>query len=94
MTFKDCKNAGSCGKDLCLPEFCHEFDKIQKTNGDIIREMSDEELAKFLANRFANESLNRLSEDNVVTATQIGAITQTWYCCWMDWLQQPAEEVR
>lgn len=94
MTFKDCKNAGLCGKDLCLPEFCHEFDRITKTNAEILREMSDEELAKFLAERFANETLNRLSEDNVVTATQIEAITQTWYCCWMDWLKRPAEEVR
>lgn len=48
MTFKDCKNAGSCGKDLCLPEFCHQFDPIQKTNADRIREMSDEEMAVFL----------------------------------------------
>ena len=30
MTFADCKNAGSCGKDLCLPEFCHQFEPKQK----------------------------------------------------------------
>ena len=48
MTFADCKNAGSCGKDLCLPEFCHQFDPKQKSNADRIREMSDEELAMFL----------------------------------------------
>lgn len=61
------------------------------TNADRIRAMSDEELAKFLAERFANETCNRLGEDNLVTATQITAITHTWYCCWMDWLRRPAE---
>ena len=48
MTFKDCKKAGLCGKDLCLPEFCHEFDLIQKTEADRILEMSHEELAGWL----------------------------------------------
>lgn len=48
MTFKDCKKAGLCGKDLCLPEFCHEFDLIKKTEADRILEMSHEELAAWL----------------------------------------------
>ena len=50
MTFKDCKNARSCGKTLCLPEFCHQFDPKQKTNVESIREMSDEELAEWIIN--------------------------------------------
>ena len=88
MTFKDCKNAGSCGKTLCLPEFCHEFDRIQKTNAESLREMSDRELAEFLADKLAKEHCNRL---NPHTATQIEAIRHAWYCYWMEWLRQPAE---
>lgn len=65
--------------------------KRKQTNADRIRAMSDKELASFLADRFANESCNRLSECNMVTATQMEAIRHTWYCCWMDWLEQPAE---
>lgn len=48
MTFADCKNAGTCGKDLCLPEFCRQFDPIQKTKAERIRDMSDEELSDWL----------------------------------------------
>ena len=88
MTFKDCKNAGSCCKELCLPEFCHQFDPIQKTNAERIREMSDAELAEFLADKLATETCNRL---NTPTATEIQAIRHRWYCVWMQWLQQPAE---
>lgn len=91
MTFKDCKKAGACGKTLCLPEFCHEFDPILKTNAERLREMSDEELANFLAEKLATESLHRLyGECHIITATQIEAVKQTWYCTWLQWLKQPA----
>ena len=72
-------------------DMTYEVANKPKINADRIRGMSDTELAKFLAERFANETCNRLSEDAVVTATQIAAITHTWYCCWLDWLKQPAE---
>ena len=94
MTFKDCKNAGSCEKTLCLPEFCHEFDRITKTNAEIIREKSDEELAEFLADRLAKENCKQLyGEGYILTATQIEAIKHTQYCYWMQWLRSLAEEV-
>jgi hypothetical protein len=87
-------------KDICecdtLCADCQHYDntggKKVQTNGDRIRAMSDNELAKFLADRFANESVQRLCEDYTVTATQIEVIRNTLYCCWMDWLKQPAEE--
>ena len=92
MTFKDCKNAGSCGKTLCLPEFCHEFERIHKTHAESLREMSDRELAEFLADTLAKESCHRLNcGGHMLTATQIEAIRNAWYCYWMQWLQQPAE---
>ncbi len=92
MTFKDCKNAGSCGKTLCLPEFCNEFDRILKTNAERVRDMSDRELAEFLADSLAKESCNRLKvEGRMVTATITEGIRHAWYCYWMQWLQQPAE---
>lgn len=45
MTFEDCKNAKSCGKDLCMPEFCHQFDPIQKTNADQSKGMREKLVA-------------------------------------------------
>jgi hypothetical protein len=92
MTFKDCKNAGSCGKDLCLPEFCHQFDPIQKTNAERIREMSDEELAHFITDRLVAESCHRINDEGYKpTAIDIEAIRHRVYCHWMQWLRLPAE---
>ena len=71
-----------------------EYNKSQKpqTNADRIRAMSDEELAEFLADSLAKESCNRLKvAGNMLTATQIEAIRNAWYCYWMQWLKQPAE---
>ena len=75
MTFKDCKNAGLCGTDLCLPEFCHQFVRIQLTNADRIRAMSDEEMATDLLDMF-----EEICED--------GVPCKEWM---LGWLKQPAE---
>ena len=80
MTFKDCKNAGCCGKDLCLPEFCHQFEPIQKTNADRIREMTDEELGKFLCSLSECFS-GRCPGSDICKPGNNG-------CC--EWIRQPA----
>lgn len=92
MTFNDCKNAGSCGKTLCLPEFCHQFDPIQKTNAERIRAMSDEELAHFIADRLVAESCHRINDDGYKpTAVDIEKIRSNVYYAWLRWLKLPAE---
>lgn len=63
------------------------------TNADHIRNMSDKELANFLADKYLMESLLRLKDQEYEpTATQIETIKHALYCTWMNWLQQPAEE--
>ena len=88
MTFKDCKNARSCGRTLCVPEFCHEFERMQQTNADRIRAMSDEELTTFLNKIVICHQLRRegycercpLHEAKPCDTEGI-----------IDWLKQPAE---
>ena len=43
--FEKCKWEHSCGYELCVPEFCKEYEAVPMTNADYIRSMSDEELA-------------------------------------------------
>lgn len=81
MTFKDCKNAGSCGKDLCLPEFCKEFEYVQKTNAERIRSMNNEELAEFLERTNSSMAI-RLGKEYIVRDREYIEI----------WLQQYTEE--
>jgi hypothetical protein len=65
------------------------------TNADRIRSMSDEELARFFADKIENEyilSQKRLGySEHTLTATQIEAIRHNCYCIWTRWLKQPAE---
>ncbi len=88
MTFKDCKNAGSCGKDLCLPEFCHQFDPIQKTNAERIWEMSDEELAAWIIALTIGGAPRPWCDFHCRKNGKYGCEK-----CALKWLQQPAEEV-
>ena len=97
MTFKDCKNAGSCGKTLCLPEFCHQFDPKQKTNAENIRSMSDEELTE---NLYCFTDIDckipycqNLAECEKLLDTEDGIPAEKCKRCLLEWLQQPAEEV-
>lgn len=46
--FEKCKWEHSCGYELCVPEFCKEYEAVPMTNADHIRSMSDEELANWL----------------------------------------------
>lgn len=42
--FEKCKYADSCAYDICVPEFCNEYEVAHMTHGDRIRAMTDEEL--------------------------------------------------
>ena len=86
MTFEDCKNVKSCGKDLCLPEFCHQFDPKPKTNIEIIMEMDCEELACWLTTL----SLNNLRPWCDFHCRKDGK----YGCekCALKWLKQPADK--
>ena len=73
-----CKKNNSC--TMCWRtsnKKCPHF--IQKTNADRIRSMSDEELAKKL---------------QYMCPVGADCIKMSGDCksCWLDWLQQPAEE--
>lgn len=72
--FMKCKWAESCGYDICIPEFCTEYEAVQMTNADSIRAMSDEELAAWMAecnaygeNADANQWLPWLKQPAEVT---------------------------
>ena len=90
-------------KDVCecdnLCADCQHYDntggKKWQTNADRIRAMSDEELARFLADKIANENtlswLRLYDKANIHSATEIEAIRYQWYGYWMQWLKQPAE---
>lgn len=63
------------------------------SNADRIRAMSDKELAWFMAERYAKESVLRLRDSGCEpTATQIKALTEQLYYTWVRWLLQPAED--
>lgn len=103
MACKQCKYIDRCMSEASFlgqvfdPDYdgehsCPEFDTF--TNADRIRAMSDEELARFLADKLAKEHCNLLCAEGHIplpTATGIMAINHTWYCVFMKWLKQPAE---
>ncbi len=71
---------------------CSDYMEYKMTNADRIRAMSDNELARFLTDKLATESQNRLNNEGYTpTATEIESIRHTWYRAWMQWLRQPAE---
>jgi hypothetical protein len=91
--FEKCKRAKTCGHDICIPEYCPEYEAVRVNNGDRIRAMSDKELAWFMAERYAKESVLRLRDSGCEpTATQIKALTKQLYYTWVRWLLQPVEE--
>lgn len=103
-TCKKCREFEKCKDDAFIngtkfdpnesAKYCTGFEPI--TNADRIRAMSDEELARFLADKIEKEyilSQKRLGySEYTPTATQIEAIRHNYYCIWMKWLKQPAEE--
>jgi hypothetical protein len=62
------------------------------TNADRIRAMSEHELAVFLSEKYAAESIYRVREQgHEPTATQIKALHEGLYMTWLRWLRQPVE---
>lgn len=79
-------------RDYDVPTKWESPFKQQKTNAERIRAMSDEELARFLASKFTDETYYRLTKKaHIPTATEIEAIRNYWYDTWLAWLKQPAE---
>lgn len=63
-----------------------------RTNADRIRAMSDRELAAFLAGKFTDhETMKAVQKGEMLTATYISQMANTWFGVWMQWLRQPAE---
>ena len=89
MDMMKCKYTESCGYDLCVPEFCHEYEPVRMTNSDLIRAMTDEELAYFLNNIVVCHHLRNAGECNkcpIFTAKPCDTEGI------LNWLQQPAKE--
>ena len=87
--------------DPCVGyERCEMFkpDKTFKpdhlTNADRIRAMSDEELANFLAAKFSDlqQAQQFFNESSTLTATELYALSHSWYCALMQWLRQPVKD--
>lgn len=75
---------------------CDQFNQKvlspRPTNADLIRAMTDEELAWFMADRNVNEStLLLMDKDHGLTAVEKDALRCNIYCALRKWLQQPAE---
>ena len=99
-----CKHADHVyGNDWCpvANTYCTagkvcDFENNHQTNADRIRAMSDEELARFLADKITNETtlswLRLYDETNMHSATEIEVIRYHWCRYLMQWLKQPAEE--
>ena len=74
---------------------CNQFlgERNTVTHADRIRAMTDEELARFIANKIVNlENYKMIEQGHTPTATQLSALGHTCYCTLVQWLKQPAEE--
>ncbi len=81
-----------CGKTVCVhcnPDYmelddCTGPEPETITNGDRIRQMTDEELAERIWPKFGCPA-----GKNHITCGYVGECKD----CWMEWLKQPAEEI-
>lgn len=65
----------------------------RQTNSDVLRNMSDKELAGFLAGKFTNFSTEKkVEKGEIPSATQISVEADMWYRAWMQWLRTPVED--
>ena len=63
------------------------------TNADRIRTMSDEELAWFMAERFAKDSILRIAGQGSRVSNEVkNELKNGLYEIWIKYLKQPAEE--
>lgn len=66
----------------------------RKTNSDALRNMSDKELAGFLAGKFTDFSTEKkVEKGEIPSATQISMEADIWYRAWMQWLRTPVEDL-
>lgn len=76
----------------CHPESGEMYEAF--TKADRIRGMSDEELAWFMAERFAKDSILRIAGQGLRVSDEAkNAIKNELYEIWIKYLKQPAEEV-
>ena len=87
----DCCNSGAA-QYMCKCKMPCVY-IVPKTNADCIRDMTDKELALFLSQKYAKESVCRLIESgHNPTATEIKVLEDCLYMAWIRWLEQYAEE--
>ena len=80
--FDECKTTGRTVEFAVDDGVCIDFDERKpQTNGDRIRSMTDEELAKFVDGRRVCPPTSECSQ----------VCDGDCVYCWLEWLQQPAE---
>lgn len=82
--FAKCKWAESCGHEICLQEFCDEYEAVKMTNADRIRAMSDKELAELICKHKPMHSWPK-EVQKIYYSTRMTGVE-----AWTHWLQQPA----
>ena len=86
-----CRETGHKFEDIC--HTCHGSGIKPQTNADRIRAMSDEELARFAADRNANETYMRLTDDRYPPGeTAMKVVQEILYCKYLYWLKQPVKD--
>ena len=76
----DCKNARTCGHNMCFEKACRNYapyERTKPTNAERIRAMTDEELAYWIMCPYDSPFCDGI-EHNCIECTK-------------EWLQQPAE---
>lgn len=86
-----CKFEKSCGYEVCVPDYCPEYENGIMTYGDRIRAMSDEELAEMVIKISQSVEPCNYCAPQQVFGTGCGI-----HCVCRDgviaWLRQPVKE--
>jgi len=87
VDLEKCKYAETCGYDICVPEFCSEYEAVRINNGDRIRAMNNEELAEIIASNVLTGACN-----DFTNITGLKSCPHNCKKCVLAWLNQPVEE--
>ena len=90
--FEKCKWAESCGYDICVPEYCSEYEGMEMNNADRIRELSDRQLANLLAETYVTGAKHASTYGVIKNHTAEEFVHHKVYCEYMRWLRQTATE--
>lgn len=90
--FEKCKWAESCGYDICVPEYCSEYEGVEMNNADRIRELSDRQLANLLAKTYVEGAKLRFTYGRFENLTAEKVVHHKVYCEFMRWLRQTTTE--